>query len=193
MRPTACVNGGTLSTLTRDGAAVSVATQVIKGVSYAFFPALAGSYAATYVVDTTVHVTDSTAAPFAARSIVGPVTVSDAGGGEVILTPGLAANGPVCRRRHLPVPRDRRRRGGDLEHRLLHRARRRTPPSCWPSAPVTPPTPDATWSAFTTICASGGPIGTTGRQAQSRVVLVGSADTQSTPALGQVDISYWTP
>jgi len=39
---------GTLSTLTRGGSNVSFTTQTIKGVTYAFFPATAGSYVATY-------------------------------------------------------------------------------------------------------------------------------------------------
>jgi hypothetical protein len=43
--------GGPLTALTRDGAVVSYTVQTIKGVDYAFFPASAGNYAATYVVD----------------------------------------------------------------------------------------------------------------------------------------------
>jgi hypothetical protein len=40
--------GGTLTSLTRGGAAVPFTTQVIKGVSYAFATGLAGDYAAVY-------------------------------------------------------------------------------------------------------------------------------------------------
>ncbi len=39
---------GTLTSITRGGSAVSFTTQVIKGVSYAFAPGLAGDYVATY-------------------------------------------------------------------------------------------------------------------------------------------------
>jgi hypothetical protein len=45
--------GGALVGVSRDGSPVSVTTQVIKGVAYAFFDAAAGSYTATYVVDAT--------------------------------------------------------------------------------------------------------------------------------------------
>jgi len=37
-----------LSTITRDGVSVSFTTQTIKGIEYAFFPAVAGTYAAAY-------------------------------------------------------------------------------------------------------------------------------------------------
>lgn len=45
----------TLTSVTRDGQAVSFTTEVIKGVNYAFFPGTNGSYVATYaaVADTT--------------------------------------------------------------------------------------------------------------------------------------------
>ncbi len=39
---------GTLNSVTRNGAAVTFSTQTIKGISYAVFTALAGSYQATY-------------------------------------------------------------------------------------------------------------------------------------------------
>jgi len=54
--------GGPLTALTRDGAAVTYTVQTIKGIEYAFFPAVAGSYAATYVVDTTAPVISSVTA-----------------------------------------------------------------------------------------------------------------------------------
>ncbi len=47
MVPTASANG-TLSTLTRNGSAVSFTRQTIKGIEYAMFQATAGSYSATY-------------------------------------------------------------------------------------------------------------------------------------------------
>ena len=48
--------GGALVGITRDGSPVSVTTQTIKGVAYAFFDAAAGSYTATYAVDATAPV-----------------------------------------------------------------------------------------------------------------------------------------
>jgi hypothetical protein len=344
--------GGTLTTLTRDGVAVSVTTQTIKGVSYALFPALAGNYAATYVIDTTVHVTDSTSADFAAGSIAGPATISDAGGGEVILTPAVSAefsgstlpadwsttawnaggnaivssgsllvdgaragtiatftsarslefvatfsgapfqhvgfadtlegapwaifstssggalfartnsgsasidtplSGSLLGAPHLfridwtasalvysidglivashaiaiagplrPLVSDFNVGNGAVAvdwlrlgpyaaaGTFLSRVIDAGAPVNWTSVSWTArtpsdtaivmsvrtgntPTPDASWSPFTTACASGGAIGTSGRYAQYRAVLVGSTDTQSTPALQQVDISYSTP
>jgi len=45
--------GGALIGVSRDGSPVAFTTQVIKGVSYAFIDAAAGSYTANYAVDTT--------------------------------------------------------------------------------------------------------------------------------------------
>ncbi len=42
---------GSLSGLARDGAPVAYTTQIIKGITYAFFPADPGNYVATYQVD----------------------------------------------------------------------------------------------------------------------------------------------
>ena len=39
---------GTLSSVTRNGVATTLTTQVIKGISYAFFPAQTGNYVAVY-------------------------------------------------------------------------------------------------------------------------------------------------
>jgi hypothetical protein len=39
---------GTLTAVTRDGSSVAFTKQTIKGIEYAFFPATAGAYAATY-------------------------------------------------------------------------------------------------------------------------------------------------
>ena len=41
-------SGLTLASITRGGASVAFTTQVVKGLSYAFFPATAGAYQATY-------------------------------------------------------------------------------------------------------------------------------------------------
>ena len=43
----------TLTTLTRNGAAVAFTSQLIKGVDYAFFDAVGGTYSATYAADAT--------------------------------------------------------------------------------------------------------------------------------------------
>jgi hypothetical protein len=45
--------GGALTGISRDGSPVTFTTQVIKGVSYAFFDGLAGNYTASYAVDVT--------------------------------------------------------------------------------------------------------------------------------------------
>ena len=42
------LGAGTLAELPRDGSRGRFTTQTIKGIEYAFFPAAAGSYAATY-------------------------------------------------------------------------------------------------------------------------------------------------
>ncbi|MCW5920770.1 MAG: DUF4082 domain-containing protein [Saprospiraceae bacterium] len=55
---------GTLLGITRNGGAVSYTTEVIKGIEYAFFPADAGAYIATYGVDVTPpEITSVTATP----------------------------------------------------------------------------------------------------------------------------------
>src|SRR5204862_4714211 len=43
--------GGALLGISRDGSTVGFTTQIIKGVSYAFFDGTAGAYTATYAVD----------------------------------------------------------------------------------------------------------------------------------------------
>ena len=48
MVPTAGSGGSSLSALTRNGTAVAFTRTTVKGIEYAFFPAAAGSYAATY-------------------------------------------------------------------------------------------------------------------------------------------------
>jgi hypothetical protein len=45
--------GQTLSELTRDGSPVSFTREVVKGVDYAFFPAVSGTYQARWAPDTT--------------------------------------------------------------------------------------------------------------------------------------------
>jgi hypothetical protein len=41
-------NGGSMSSISRDGSAVAITRERIKGVDYAFFDAAGGSYVATY-------------------------------------------------------------------------------------------------------------------------------------------------
>ena len=53
--PTASVVGP-LGGITRNGSPVTTTTQVIKGIEYAFFPADAGAYVATYMQDLTAPV-----------------------------------------------------------------------------------------------------------------------------------------
>ncbi len=50
MVPTASA-AGSLESLTRAGSPVAFTTQTIKGIEYAFFPATAGAYEATFAVD----------------------------------------------------------------------------------------------------------------------------------------------
>jgi hypothetical protein len=52
----ATFNGRTLQAMTRDGSALTYTREVIKGVDYAFFPATAGAYTASYAADTTAPV-----------------------------------------------------------------------------------------------------------------------------------------
>jgi hypothetical protein len=49
----ATFQGKSLKTVTRDGTAVTVTRETIKGVAYGLFPASSGSYVATYEADTT--------------------------------------------------------------------------------------------------------------------------------------------
>ena len=55
MVPVSAANGQLIA-LTTNGSPVPYTTEVIKGVDYAFFPAVAGSYAATYGIDNTAPV-----------------------------------------------------------------------------------------------------------------------------------------
>jgi hypothetical protein len=54
--------GKALKTITRDGSAIAVTREAIKGVGYAFFSAIGGQYAATYEADTTAPVISAVAA-----------------------------------------------------------------------------------------------------------------------------------
>ena len=48
MLPAVDSSNSAISSLARNGSAVTFTTQTIKGISYAFFPAAAGDYVATY-------------------------------------------------------------------------------------------------------------------------------------------------
>jgi hypothetical protein len=56
-------NGGSIATVTRDGSAVAITPQRIKGVDYAFFDAGSGSYVATYVGTRTTRSAAPSAVP----------------------------------------------------------------------------------------------------------------------------------
>ena len=71
----ASFGGAALSTLTRDGSPVTVTRETIKGVEYAFFPATAGQYAASYAVDATAPAISGVAAT-AAVAANGTATVT---------------------------------------------------------------------------------------------------------------------
>ena len=72
MLPTSSA-GGLMTGITRDGSPIPYQTQAIKGIDYAFFAADAGSYVATYGVDTTPPAVTSTA-PSANATGVNPGT-----------------------------------------------------------------------------------------------------------------------
>jgi len=57
----AAFNGGGLTAISRDGSAVSYTLEIIKGITYAVFPATAGSYQATYGTTSSVAVSVSPA------------------------------------------------------------------------------------------------------------------------------------
>ena len=63
---------GLLSNLTRDGVPIAYTTQTIKGVSYAFFPGSAGTYAAQYGPDTTAPTVTATSPASGASGGVAP-------------------------------------------------------------------------------------------------------------------------
>ena len=54
---------GALTGISRNGSPVAYTTQVVKGVEYAFFPAVAGTYQATYASDTAPPTVSSTSVP----------------------------------------------------------------------------------------------------------------------------------
>ncbi len=58
----ATFGGSALKTLTRDGSAVTITRETVKGVEYAFFPASAGQYEASYETDTTAPAITNVAA-----------------------------------------------------------------------------------------------------------------------------------
>ena len=58
----ASFGGKALQTVTRDGSAVAVTQETIKGVAYALFPATTGNYVATYAQDTTAPAISAVAA-----------------------------------------------------------------------------------------------------------------------------------
>ncbi len=70
MVPTTSANGA-LAGITRGGSPVAFTTQTIKGIEYAFFPATAGAYQATYAVDAAAPVISAvTATPTGSTATV---------------------------------------------------------------------------------------------------------------------------
>ena len=69
-------NGQTLSTVTRGGSNVSYNVRSVKGVEYAFFGAVSGTYAATYGVDNGAPTVVGTLPTAGASSVATGVTVS---------------------------------------------------------------------------------------------------------------------
>ena len=91
-----------LATITGPSGAVAFTSDFIKGVGYAFFPAAAGSYTATYVADTTLPtvisttpVNGSTLTPSAAitatfSKVMNPATINT--GDFILRSPATEAN-----------------------------------------------------------------------------------------------------
>ena len=140
MVPTVSAAGG-LTGITRNGAPVSFTTQTIKGVVYAFVPALLGAYEAQYATGggTTGSATDTTVADFSAGTLDANTRVSQVGDGEVILAAAVNeefsgsalpagwsgapwGGGRIGRRRLGPV--DRRRGAGRQQTRRTLRGSR---------------------------------------------------------------------
>jgi len=76
--PSRSGSGGAISSITRNGTAVSFSLTTIKGIQYASFPASSGSYIATYAADTTPPTVTSTspAAGATAVSVFAPVSAT---------------------------------------------------------------------------------------------------------------------
>ncbi len=72
--------GGSLSTLTRAGTAVTFTRQTIKGVEYAVFAATAGAYTATYAAPPDTTITSSPAATTTSTSASFSFTANPAAG-----------------------------------------------------------------------------------------------------------------
>jgi hypothetical protein len=75
MLPTKSADG-TLTSIERAGNAVPFSTQTIKGIEYAFFDAVAGSYTATYAADTTPPTVTSVSPANGATGVATASTVS---------------------------------------------------------------------------------------------------------------------
>jgi Domain of unknown function (DUF4082)/Bacterial Ig-like domain/Glycosyl hydrolases family 16 len=60
---------GDLTGITRNGSPIMYTSQVIKGITYAFFPAAAGTYQATYAADTTPPTISATSVPNGATGV----------------------------------------------------------------------------------------------------------------------------
>ena len=52
------------------------------------------------------------------------------------------------------------------------------------------PTPDASWTPYTTVLAPGGAVNTTGRYAQYRVVMTAALPASATPVVKELAITY---
>ena len=83
MLPTT-TQSGALTGVQRDGVTIAYTTQTVKGVEYAFFPALPGSYRASYGVDATPPaITNVSASPATGASAAITWTTSEASDSQV--------------------------------------------------------------------------------------------------------------
>ena len=69
-------SAGVITGITRDGAPAPFTTEVVKGITYAFVPAVAGTYVATYAPDTTGPSVTATSPAAGALNVTASTAVS---------------------------------------------------------------------------------------------------------------------
>lgn len=76
MLPLRSATGTFINEITREGSKVDYTQETIKGIKYAFFPATAGAYVATYVQDTVAPTVSSTVPANGAENVVANTSVN---------------------------------------------------------------------------------------------------------------------
>ena len=133
-------NGKALRSMTRDGSAVTVTRETIKGVEYAFFAASAGQYAASYEADTTAP-RSRASRPTAATDGTATVTWTTDEAADSRVDYGTSAGSPHPerdRRRRRDRPQHQAHRAHGRDDLLLPRALRRRLGQRRRTAPDTP-------------------------------------------------------